>query len=571
MKHWCFRQNAIDTLITVAACRAVEHAVHAGLRRVIRSSTAALITLVISGCAGAGSGGYSPPRESITTAAAHRFLVHSTFGTGPGDIDRVKSLGYAAWIDEQLAKPASHQLPYLLALGEAGEDIDQIDRYDAFFQNALSNSDQLRQRIAFALSEIFVVSENSTLSDRPLGLAHYHDLLAEHAFGNYRELMEAVTLHPAMGSYLSMLGNEKPNPERNIRPDENYARELMQLFTIGLVQLNPDGTVALDGSNEPLPTYDQSVVEGFAQVFTGWTFFGSSSFHDPSLDYLRPMAPFADFHDTGPKKLLNGTVLAAGGTAEQDLEAALDNVFAHPNVGPFVARLLIQRLVTSNPSPAYVGRIAQVFNDNGHGVRGDLAAVVRALLLDLDARNPPASDRSGKLGEPLLRLTRLWRAYGASAPNGRYLVPQLVGLIGQAPLAAPSVFNFFDPHYAPPGEIVNRRLVAPEMQISTEFSVASITNTLGSYAMLWNNYAQDLGPEVVRIDISGDEPFADTPARLVTRVAERLTGGVVSAPLRTEAEALAAQYNGTDQRVSRMTEVLNLFLMSPEYALEGTP
>ncbi len=541
----------------------------AGTRNLHCAVPGALLAIVVAGCGG-GGGGAAPP-DGLTMAAAHHFLLQTTFGPRPADIQDVQALGYRDWIDREIRRTPSRQLPYLLALPGPPAGVAQIDRHDAFFQNVMTGPDQLRQRVAFALSQVFVVSENSGLFNFPLALAHYHDLLAGNAFGNYRQLMEEVTLSPAMGYYLSMLGNEKPDPGRNIRPDENYARELMQLFTIGLVELNLDGTVRLDGSGQPIPTYDQSIIEGFAHVFTGWTFGGSPGFYAPSFDFLRPMAPFDEFHDTGPKKLLGGTVLAAGGTAQQDLEAALDNIFNHPNVGPFVAKQLIQRLVTSNPSPAYVERIARVFNDNGRGVRGDLAAVIPAMLLDPEARDTPPADSAGKLGEPLLRLTRLWRAYDASAPNGRYLAPGLLALIGQAPLAAPSVFNFFQPSYAPPGELVERGLVAPEMQISTEFSVALLANILGNYAFIWNNYGTDLPPELVRIDLSGDESYADTPARLVTRVAQRLTGGVVSPTLRAEAEALAAQYNATDQRLFRMVEVLNLFLMSPEFALEGTP
>jgi uncharacterized protein (DUF1800 family) len=517
------------------------------------------VSAALLGCGGGGA-----PNGGITALEAHRFLLQTSFGPAPGDVARVQAVGIESYLDSQLSRSVSRQLPYLQALPQP---VEQFDRHEAFLRNAMRGNDQLRQRVAFALSQIFVVSENSGLTDYPLALASYHDLLASQAFGNFRQLMEDVTLHPAMGFYLSMLGNEKPDVARNIRPDENYARELMQLFTIGLVELNENGTERLNGNGEPIPTYDQAIIEGFAHVNTGWTFGGSPAWYAPSYDFLQPMQAFEAFHDTGTKKLLNGVVLPGGRTARADLESALDNIFQHPNVGPFIGRQLIQRLVTSNPSPEYVARVARVFANNGQGERGDLRAVIRAILLDREARDPLAGDTTGRLQEPILRLTRLWRAYEASAPNGRFLLPSMGVMIGQAPLAAPSVFNFYRPSYAPPGEISARGLVAPEMQIATEFSVALLADMLGTWAIAWNNYADDLEPDRVRLDLSGDEPYADTPARLVSRVAERLTGGVVSPTLRAEAEAVAAQYPA-DQRPFRIIEVLNLFVMSPEYALE---
>ena len=532
----------------------------------LRSSRAPVLILLasalVAACGGGGSGGLKP--APIAPADAARFLTQATFGPVPEAVADLQQRGYAGWIEHQIALPVSRQLPYLEALPQP---VTQIDRLDAFFQSALLRPDQLRQRVAFALSEIFVVSDQGALFDQPLGLADYYDLLSANAFGNFRELMERVTLSPVMGVYLSMLANQKADPDRHIRPDENYARELLQLFTIGLVELRTDGSVRLDNGGVPLPTFDQAVIEGFAQVNTGWTFGGSPSFFEPSFDFLRPMEPFEEFHDTQPKRLLGGITLPAGSTARQDLEAGLDLIFAHPNVGPFIGRQLIQRLVTSNPSPAYVARVAGMFNNNGSGVRGDLAAVVRAILLDPEARSSPTSDTAGKLKEPLLRLTALFRAYDASAPNGRYLIDFAAPLLGQAPLQSPSVFNFFRPGYAPPGEIASRGLVSPEMQITTEFTAATFANVLGNYAVSQNNYADDLGPAVVRIDLSTDEPFADPPARLVTRIADRLTGGAVSPVLRAEAEAVAAQYPA-EQGPFRVIEVLNLFLTSPEYAVQ---
>ncbi|MCG8371082.1 MAG: DUF1800 domain-containing protein, partial [Proteobacteria bacterium] len=448
-------------------------------------SLLASLILGLAGCSGGagGDGGAPPPPPPITRAEAFQFLNQATFGATEDEADRVVAMRFEAWIDDQMRRTPSLQMAHMLSLpppqfmGEL-----HTDRVDIWFRNSLWGEDQLRQRVAFALSEIMVVSQLGALQQYPFAVADFYDLLVESAFGNYRDLIEDVTLHPAMGVYLSMLGNEKPNPALNIRPDENYARELMQLFSIGLVELNIDGSEKLDPvTNQPLPTYDQATIEGFAHVFTGWTWSGADTFHPnpfflPRASQYSPMDHWARFHDTGPKQLLNDTVLPAGQTGEQDLSDALDNVFNHANVGPFMAIRLIQRLTTSNPSPGYVRRVAEVFNDNGFGERGDLGAVVRAILLDPEARPAMPVEIDGKLKEPLLRLTQLFRAYDASSRSGRYPLAASYIVFGQGPLQSPSVFNFFSPFYAPPGEIRNNSLVAPELEIATEFLNTFFTN-----------------------------------------------------------------------------------------------
>jgi len=348
----------------------------------------------------------STPNLRISKADAFRFLNQATFGATEDEAERLMALGdavtaYERWIDGQMELPPSTQLEYVRAARPIppppGFDYSRLhfQRRDIWFQNSVRGSDQLRQRVAWALSQILVTSQISLANRYPLGLADYYDMLARHAFGNYRELIEEVTLHPVMGVYLSMLGNRKPNPELNIRPDENYARELMQLFTIGLVELNADGTPTLDANDQPIPTYDQAVVEGFAHVFTGWHWactFGSprpcnfNTTRGTVPNQILPMQLFPEEHDTGEKRLLTypnavNSVIPAGQAAEQDLADALDNIFHHPNVGPFISRQLIQRLVTSNPSPAYVARTSAVFDDDGTGRRGNLGAVVRATQL----------------------------------------------------------------------------------------------------------------------------------------------------------------------------------------------
>ena len=280
------------------------------------------------------------------------------------------------------------------------------NRVDVWFRNAVTGQDQLRQRVAFAWSEIMVVSQVGALNNLPYSVSSYYDLLATQGLGDFRALLESVTLHPAMGVYLSMLGNQKPNTAGTIRPDENYARELMQLFTIGLVELNLDGTARLDGAGQPIPTYTQPIIEGFAHAYTGWTYAGAPNelpqARPTAANQVVPMQLYASYHDTGPKRVLGGVTIPAGQSGAQDLDAALDNIFAHPNVGPFIAQRLIQRLTASNPSPDYVRRVAQRFNDNGRGVRGDLAAVVKAILLDPEARGSTTAT-TGKIKEPLLR------------------------------------------------------------------------------------------------------------------------------------------------------------------------
>ena len=371
-------------------------------------------------------------------AEAFRFLNQATFGATEADARELIDIGIDDWIDRQIAQPASLQLPYLNTL-PAPERLPQLqpDRVDAWFRNVIDGPDQLRQRVAFALSQIMVVSEVGALRQAPYGLAGYYDMLAENAFGNFRDLLEDVTLHPSMGVYLSMLGNQRADPDRNISPDENYAREMMQLFTIGLVELNLDGTIRTDARGREIPTYNQDIIEGFAHVFTGWNYAEGANFNRARRtipNQTMPMELYPDYHSTEAKQLLNGVQLPEGQSGLQDLEDALDNVFAHPNVGPFIATRLIERLVTSNPTPGYVARVASTFNDNGSGVRGDLEAVVRAILLDDVARSSATTSSSGKLKEPLLRLTQLWRAYDVRSADGTFVFrPSTNDIFAQGP------------------------------------------------------------------------------------------------------------------------------------------
>ncbi len=530
--------------------------------------------LGLAGCGGSGGGSEPPPPPAptpVSKAEAVQLLNQASFGYVEADAQQVIALDIEGWIDNQIAQPASLQLPFVESLPPPQFMFERHeDRVDIWFRNVVNGNDQLRQRVAFALSEILVVSQLGALQEAPYALADYYDVLVRNAFGNYRTLMQEVTLHPAMGVYLSMLGNQKPNPALNIRPDENYARELMQLFSIGLVELNLDGTEKLDGFGQPVPTYDQAVIEGFAHVYTGWTWADSPNFEQARgtrQNQVKPMELWPDYHDTGQKLLLNGTVLPAGQSGEQDLADALDNVFNHPNVGPFISRQLIQRLVTSNPSPGYVSRVATVFNNNGSGVRGDLSAVVKAILMDPEARPTMAMEIDGKVKEPLLRLTQLFRAYNATSGSGRYPLVASYILFGQGPLQSPSVFNFFSPFYAPPGEIRDSGLVAPELGIATEYQNTLFTNYMFGQVFGLNQTNQNLQEDDVYIDFSEEMLIAADADALIDRVAEKLLGGQISDSLRTEIGGMLALIPETDT-VVRAAEVIYFVVTSPEYALQ---
>jgi len=537
------------------------------------SITASLL-LGLAGCSGGADDATPPPPPPpppVTVAEAYQFLNQTSFGATEAEAQRVIDMRFEAWIDDQMQKEVSLQLPHLQALPppQMGMFELQRDRADIFFRNALHGEDQLRQRVAFALSEIMVVSELGALNNQPYSLASYYDMLAENAFGNYRDLIEDVTLHPAMGVYLSMLGNEKPNPTLNIRPDENYARELMQLFSIGLVELNIDGSEKLD-QGQPIPTYDQEIIEGFAHVYTGWTYAGATRFQDvfptPSRQVV-PMQHWPDFHDTGPKTLLNGITLPAGQSGEQDLSDALDNIFIHPNVGPFIAIRLIQRLVTSNPSPGYVSRVAAVFNDNGAGVRGDLGAVVKAMLLDDEARPAIPMELDGKVKEPLLRLTQLWRAYDATSQSGRYPLNFAYIVFGQGPLQAPHVFNFFSPFFAPPGEIRNNDLVAPELEIATEYLNTYVTNYMFYQTFALNSTNTSLNEDDVYINFESEMLLAADIDMLIDSVANKLLAGQISDTLRNEIAGMLALIPETETAL-RAAETIYFIVTSPEYAYQ---
>lgn len=506
----------------------------------------------------------------MSMAEAFRFLNQTTFGATEAQARQLIEIGIEDWIELQITQPASLQLPWLRSLPTPDRPPQlQPDRVDSWFRNVIDGPDQLRQRVAFALSQTMVVSEIGALRQMPYALAGYYDLLVNNAFGNFRELLEEVTLHPAMGVYLSMLGNQRPDPERNISPDENYAREMMQLFTIGLAELNLDGTLRTDAGGREIPTYNQDIIEGFAHVFTGWNYADATTFaraRRTATTQTVPMQLYPDFHSTQAKQLLNGVRLPANQSGRQDLEDALDNVFAHPNVAPFVAIRLIQRLVTSNPSPAYVERVASTFIDNGRGVRGDLEAVVKAILLDDETRAAPAASSSGKLKEPLLRLTQLWRAYDAQSADGTFFFrPAPIDTFAQGPLQSPSVFNFFSPFYAPPGEIADAGLAAPELQIATEYRNTLITNYFFVQTFRRDSTEDTLNPNEVYLNFEEEIALAANSEALVDRVAEKLLAGEISETLRTETLEMVEVWS-PGSADGRAAEAIFLIVSSPEFA-----
>lgn len=511
----------------------------------------------------------------MTATEAARLLQQASFGPTAADISAATGISAEAWVAQQLTLPVTTHTDKLQ--NPPGQDRPApVSRLESWWKIALSAPDQLRQRLAFAWSEILVVSDQGNgLNNQPAGLANYYDLLLRHGSGansSYRQLLEQVTLSPVMGVYLSHLGNEKPDVARNIRPDENYAREVMQLFTIGLVLLEPDGKPRLDSRGQTIPSYDQSIIEGFAHVFTGWTSAGTLRFDRPRPDYLNPMIAFADFHATDEKKLLNNTVLPAGQSAQQDLTQALDNLAGHANVAPFISKQLIQRLVTSNPTSAYVGRVSAVFADNGQGQRGDLTAVVTAILLDEEARsNESAQSNSfGKLREPLLKTTHVWRLLQSASPSGRIFTFNLADSHAQAPLQSPSVFNFFRPDYAPTTELQQLGLVAPEQQIVTDSNALNLQNHL--YSQTYQSIFEGANNPGQYQMLGRFKPYADLLRQqgltaLLDHYALVLLAGDMPLQLRQILTELAAglSHQSAEQQAAAL---LYFILISPQYAVQ---
>ena len=572
---------------------------------------------------GAGSKTFTAPAAppavaltNVTATEAARFLTQATFGPTKAEIDALTGGSIDTWLTTQFALPfTSHRTAINTdrnTFGGSGSVTNwnaahPPNRQAAWFKTALTAPDQLRQRVAFALSQLLVVSDISLGDDNQAEpLAYYYDLLGAGAFGNFRTLLNDITLNPMMGIYLSSLRNSKADPVTGQTPDENYAREVMQLFTIGLNQLQPDGTLVLDtATGLPIATYNQKTITEMAKVFTGWGYpsANANAFRSAARDYYNPMINFASNHDTTAKDIspVLATPIPAGQTGAQDLQLALDALFNHDNTPPFVAKALIQRLVTSNPSPAYVYRVAQVFKSNSSGVRGDLAATVRAILTDYEARSAAvaAGQSFGKLKEPLLRVTQMIRSLSAAPSSGRYVgfrntvngtpvdpstanpgvqsavitinasyrLDGLQGTIAEAALRSPTVFNFYHPDYVLPGALASAGLVAPEFEITDDNYAISGPNLFRTMA-LTDVPTTTAAPYTIALDLTYEQTLVSNPSALLDHLNTLLCAGNMPAATKTRiTTALAALPTSTTTRAKAQSAVLLTFT-SPAAAIQ---
>ncbi len=551
----------------------------------------------------------NPPTPLVEPTDASRFLMQATFGGSEADVNNLSTIGYNAWFAQQFAIANTLHEPYaereiILNTQPACAATDATcnqklflqtfgDEYyeQPFWMTALTGKDELRKRVQFALSELFVISgQDAVLGQMPRGMASYYDTLGNDAFGNFRQLLEDVTLSPEMGIFLSTMANEGNS---SVEPDENYAREVMQLFTIGLWQLNPDGTQQLDGSGNPIPTYSLNDVVGIAKVFTGfswnmggntsdqaWSGYGASYAGPGFGQDLLPMTAYPTHHSSAEKDFLGVTIPAGSTDPAADLKIALDTLFNHPNTPPFICKQLIQRLVTSNPSPAYVQRAAAVFQDDGQGVRGDMQAVITAILMDDEARNTTSptftSPNYGRVQEPMLRFTHMARAFVAESRSGAFDIggtdDPAYGLAEMAQ-RSPTVFNWFAPGYVPVGTSIEQAgLVAPEMEITDVTTVMGYLNTMQAAVSSGYGNNSDL-----YMTLATETGLANNPQQLLDRVNMLLLGGQMSSTLSSEilgainAIPVPAGGDPTDINnalLARAQTAVFLTVASPEYVAQ---
>lgn len=558
---------------------------------------------------GSGANGANGQSQIISESDAYRFLAQASFGATPATAASVRSLGYAGWIDTQLTTTlaASHVATVDGSVARFNSGKARVpDIPYTWWTHAVQDPAQLRQRVAYALSQIFVVSTmDSILADNTRMVASYMDMLTTRGTGTYRELLEGVALHPAMGIYLSTLQNRKEDTISGRIPDENFAREVMQLFSIGLYELNDDGTNKLR-NGLPIETYTSDDVRGLAKVFTGWgwhrpsgnsaewwrCFWATTGCNDPADQTVMPMTGYAEVHSVSEKRFL-GITIPAQTTADPylSLRLALDRLATHPNTAPFISKQLIQRLVTSNPSPAYVARVSGVFRSSN----GNLSSVVKAILLDVEARTPASSGVSmptyGKLREPVLRLAQLLRAiphssalyntmqsaqnatpfyYASSTDDSAYA-------LGQTPMRSPSVFNFYRPGYKPPhSQLGTLNLVSPEMQITNESSVLGYANFITTILdQGWGETNPQTGKPDIQFNLSALQALDDgsdsaRPQRLVDEAARRLLGTTLSSTLNERVvTAVGAMPRATDQQKRRRAvAAVALIALSPSYIVQ---
>ena len=549
-------------------------------------------------------------------ADAARLLTQTTFGAPLAEINRVALMTPAAFVEEQFNVAQTSHLTTVRNDPKYPTEPYSV-MSPSIWKQYFEAPDQLRQRVVSALSQIMVISlGNNTIGDQACGPAAYLDLLGANAFGNFRDLLKGITLSPAMGEYLDMKGSAKADPVLNSIPSENYARELMQLFSIGTVMLNIDGSVQFDAMGKPVNTYSEETAQEVARALTGWNYAGQDQTKPwrwlyPDVSYpsdatsaakactawASPMEPWtATFrsadnmrdilggaHDTGAKTLLTypgsagfSQAVPAGQTPMQDIDAVVNNLFNHPNIGPFIGEQLIMRLVTSNPSSGYVTRVATAFNDNGFGVRGDMKAVLRAILLDTEARAPRSAQANsfGKLREPILRFTHLHRAFDAKMPGGSYRSIYDLGgsdSLGQSPLRAPSVFNYYHPDYTPSGPLAVAQLYGPEFEISNSATISGFMD-FSKYGII-GGFNQSASDPNVRLtpNYSSYIALANTPAVMVDALSLTLLSAGISAPFRTQLIDVATKLtdsNAITQTNERFKTVLWLILNSPEYSIQ---
>lgn len=544
---------------------------------------------------------------------ARQFLTHATFGPTDTEVellaDRMMQIGIRGaaeeWIDTQFELPVTYHQPLAEAMvvsdgfptNKDGINIPRY-RYHAWWHNAVTAEDQLRQRVGWALIQICAVGESGTAfnnrnAGRWLGLSNYYDMLLDNSFGNYRGVLGDVTFHPIMGVWLSHLRNEKANPP--IFPDENYAREVLQLFSIGLYEMNNDGTFKRDPDGNLIETFDNETIETFARLFTGLSYEGSRTFRSGAINYLQPMVMFDEAHDMEPKNVFRNKTLPGGVDGTTDINAGLDNIMSHPNVGAFVCRRLIQRLVRSNPSRAYMSRVVRKFNNNGSGVKGDMKVVLKAILLDQEAwdgirmvrRSRPyrlevtsqGTERS-RLQEPVVQYAGFLRRYGTpDHPEGYYMINKLNYNWAQYPYGSPSVFNFYLPDFQPAGDITEyrasfripeRTIYAPEFQIldgvfanRTPNRYRSDVNN-GRLTQTNLNNGQGFLQATINFDFSEEAALASDPAALVAHLDEKLCCGTMTDEARQALiDAISLSTNTTDRYKAAMASVL----ASPAFAI----
>jgi len=554
-----------------------------------------------------------------TDAEAARFLTQATFGPTLAEIARLRGIGYGQWLEQQLSMPPALTGPWLDGLiANPDFSLNSNHRVDRWWVQSVFGQDQLRQRMAWALSQILVTADSGGIDTRMI--AEYADLLTRNAFGSYRTILGQVTFSPTMGQWLTYVRNRASyttgTPPTTILPDENYAREVMQLFSFGLIKRNLDFSPQLSGGN-PVPTYDNTIIGSLARVFTGLSYertnyTGTSFGNNTNRNLLAPMICFPmnnppnnqnylaggrTFHDFAGKTLFDGITLPAVADTQagctQDINAALDAIADHASVAPFISRQLIQRFVTSNPSPAYIQRVATRFNNNGQGVRGDMAAVITAILMDTEARSAPTGN-FGKLREPVLRMTAIWRGLdviqgqpeppltsGGAINTSVGNIGMLLGFdssLSQRPYNSPTVFNFYEPDFRNPGAIQSANLYSPEFQILNESTITRMNDTIQNLTANYyvgssncNTVTRPCIPFAPYLTIMQQPGNATTYGQLIDEFNRRLMSGAMTASMRSVLVTMLTSQTAptTDStRISRIQQVLRVIVVSPEFAVQ---